>query len=217
MIMIYCFASSTDFGRAGKVDNYSDLCHGTVFTFFFISSATDLAKSVRGKLFIDDLDYATLALSFGVQSLLYRFHIPGPHTEQPTVNALMMMSAFCCCVVVIAEIKMRNQIFCPILRGFLLMVLGSWVIHSSLVLMETTEEEEQSHNLIMSVSMYYTWHVAINFVLVVCGWIVTYKLMAVNKCCCVPFGLEGSGDAIFLENRIRFDYHVLDRLDSDIE
>ncbi|XP_060064175.1 transmembrane protein 45B-like [Ylistrum balloti] len=219
IIMAYCFASSTDFGRAGKITSYSDLSHGTVFAFFVICSAIDLTKSICGKLFLEDLDYAALALTFGVQGILYGFHVPDLHAEEWTVNTLMMMSAFGCCITVIVEMRMRTQIFCPLLRGFGLMVLGTWFLHSSLVLMDplTIKGKVETHDMVISLSMFYSWHVAVNFILVICGWIITYKLMTLNKCCCVPMGMETGGDAIFLENRIRFDYHMLDRLDSDID
>lgn len=220
IVCFICFAfelaSATNFGKSGKIVNYDDLNFATIFAFFILSSIIDIITHCKGKLFVDDLDYAFLSLTFAIQAILYGLHIPDNSSTEWTIYSLLKLSAFSCCLSTLLEMKFRDKVYCPLLRGYCLMVLGSWSLHSVAILSDPQPDITQSHSRVLVLSMYFTWHCATDLFICLALWLFTIKLYRKNICCCLPLDYNTT-DTVYLENRVRFDYHVLDRLESDLD
>lgn len=211
--IVYEIILATDFGNAHNL-NYLNLLHMTVFAFFAFSYIIEILGHFKVKFIVDDLDYITLIFAFGAQALLYGCHFTTEDSLQCVVHNLMQYTAVMCCAITILEMKFRNNIVFPLFRGVFSMLLGTWILHTALFLMNGTVATETTNDAWM-ISLYFSWHCGVNAAILLCIWLITYKLLSHNKCCCLPITSDNEG--VCLHNRVRFDYPLLDRLESDVD
>lgn len=213
--IIYEIVLATDFGHAKNL-HYENLLHMTVFAFFSFSFIIEIIQHYKVKLIVNDLEYVTLIFAFGAQTLLYGCHFATEYSVKCVVHNLIQYTAVICCVVTALEMKFRTNVIFPLFRGVFVMVLGTWTLHTSIILEDKELSIDTKDNAWM-VTLYFTWHCAINGVFMLCIWLITYKLFTHNKCCCLPLDYNNTDDNVCLHNRVRFDYPLLNRFDSDVE
>ena len=198
---------------------YRHLHLATIFAFFGVAAIVDILKGCSKTILIPDMEYVILILSFGIQGVLRGFHILDKTAQEWAVYNLLMISSFVCCSAVALEMKVRDQLYCPLFRAVSVIVLGSWQMHAVFLAEDRSHGQYvDTHSRVIILSIYFTWHCAINFITAACLWLMVVKCLKQGYCPCTPALMhESEPDGIYLENRIRFDYHYLDRLESDLD
>lgn len=213
--VVYEIILATDFGKATDL-HYINLLHMTIFAFFAISFIMEILQHFKVKLIVDDLDYITLIFAFGAQALLNGCHSSTQYSVDCVVHNLTKYTAVMCCVVTALEMKFRHNVIFPLFRGVFVMVLGTWILHTAVIFVDKDLFTDTKKNAWM-ISLYFTWHCGINAVIMLCIWLITYKLFMHNKCCCLPIDSSADNEGVCLYNRVRFDYPLLDRFESDVD
>lgn len=85
---------------------------------------------------------------------------------------------------------------------------------ASQILLEAQDTEDEDHLLL--VPMYFSWHCFADMVLLLVLWLIIYKLSNKQSCGRLCSCNEDENESHF-EHHVHFDYHIIDRLDSDLE
>ena len=194
---------------------------GTIFIVLLFSGVMDLLTRWGSRTFYQYMDYAGLALFFATVAAILesRAFI----TAQPlsSVHSLTGYVAFASVVATAAEAVWSDQVLFPVTRSYLLMLQGTWWVQVALLMQEdevmTGAGGEDPHGTVVFFSIVFSCHAAINFSVAVCVWLLTAKLVERHWCACVQDDHRGQNEDVFLENRVRFNYHVLSRLESESE
>lgn len=191
---------------------------GTIFVFLLFSGVMDILAKWGQRSFYQHVGYAGLALLFAAEATILLSRAQFSIQPKSTIFSVTAYGAIGCLLFTMLEAIWPKQVLCSVMRSFLLLLQGTWFLHISLLTdsgLPSGDEETRNSNM-MLFSLFFTWHGAINFMIIICLWLLLGKM--VEKNCCICFVSQRHtrhSSAIFLENRVRFNYHVLDRIDSD--
>lgn len=216
-LLVYCIAS-IHFRLSITSEEYEKLSHATVFTFFLFSNIVDVIKHFKKNRLIHGFDYAILVLCHAIQAVIYGSHGHDMFPEIWIAHSLRMISSTACSFAVLHELIKPNTIASPMLRSISTLTLGSWLIQSFFLTVDGIADSDiEQNNRVIVISLYFTWHLGSNMILCGCVWLFTHKMLASNRCCCIPNDFDATGEDVYLQNRIRFDYHVMDRLEYELD
>ncbi|KAK7088750.1 transmembrane protein 45B-like [Littorina saxatilis] len=144
-------------------------------------------------------------------------------TEQPvsSLHSLSLYVAVGSMVVTVVEGLHPHNVLCPVARSYLLLLQGSWWLHAAVLTDSSSHlggaSVEGRRDTMLLFTMIFVGHAAVNVTMVVCLWLLVGKLVE-RSCCgrCLDADSTPS-DGVFLENRVRFNYHVLSRFDSETD
>lgn len=189
---------------------------GTVFICLMFSGVMDVLSQWGAKSFYKQIDYAGLVLFFSAQAVIFGSHAYIGIQPVTIIHTLSLYTAIAALLSTILEAVKSEQVLCPLTRSYLLLTQGTWFLHVSLLTqsnLQTGSVADSESALLLT--LFFTWHSAVNFLITSCMWLLVGKMTEKN--CCTCFENEGSepSDVIFLENRVRFDYNLLDHINSD--
>lgn len=192
---------------------------GTIFVFLLFSGVMDVLAKWGQRSFYQHIDYAGLVLFFAAESAILASR--SYFTEQPsaTLFSLSGWGAIACMGITVLEAVQSEHVLCPVARSYLLLWQGTWFLHISLLTQNSMPSQgiQIDKDSVVLFSMFYTWHGAVNVAIVLCMWLLVGKLIDRECFSCGESGAANRTDNIFLENRVPFNYHVLDRIGSDTE
>lgn len=84
----------------------------------------------------------------------------------------------------------------------------------SQILLKAQDAEDDNHLLL--VPMYFSWHCFADMVLLLVLWLIVYKYSNKQSCGWLCSCNEEENESHF-QHHVHFDYHIIDRLDSDLE
>ncbi|XP_067651014.1 transmembrane protein 45B-like [Haliotis asinina] len=205
------------FSGATKVQFLTNREIATIFMFFMISGVMDILVRWSGRTFYQQLDYVALLLFFAIQSVV--FVSRSQSSEQPLtmLYSLMLYTSLATLAATAMEMRYRDQVLCSVMRSYLLLTQGTWGLQVAFIVEDKSLMVNTDSDDILLTAMYFTWHCGINFFLVLSIWLIVFKMLQKQLCCCVAVDTAAGQDTIYLENRVHFDYHVLDRFESDVE
>lgn len=217
-VLAFCeFALDTGYYQEGAFISNTDL--GTIFIFLLFSGVMDVLAKWGSKSFYQHVDYAGLGLFFAAEAAI--FASKSYFIEQPSAALFSLTAciAVSCMVITVLEAVRSDQVLWPIARSYLFLWQGTWLLHVSLLTQDRLPSQgaEVDRDSVALFSMFFAWHGAVNFFIALCLWLLVGKLADKNCCPCAESGRLGRTDDIFLENRVPFNYSVLDRIDSETE
>ncbi|KAL8564445.1 hypothetical protein ACOMHN_057467 [Nucella lapillus] len=217
---------SFDHGYQGDHDFLSRLELGTLYVCLLVWGVMDVLARWGSRTFYNTADYAGLVLFFMAQAavLLTR---AGYVSQQP-VSSLQSLAGYTAGVgalVAVVEGVRREQVLPPVCRSFLLLLQGAWwlqaavlVAGGSLTPATTTSDPDDLHGAVTFLAMLFCLHAALTLLVVLSVWLLVGRLVERGRGGCLGGGEGGKhAEDVFLENRVRFNYHVLSRLDSESE
>ncbi|KAK7459427.1 hypothetical protein BaRGS_00038995 [Batillaria attramentaria] len=192
---------------------------GTIFVFLMFSGVMDVLAKWGSRSFYQHIDYAGLVLFFAAEAAILASRSYSAEQPLATLFSLTGCGALACMIMTVVEAVQSEQVLCPLTRSYLLLWQGTWILHVSLLTPGGVRSQgiESDRDSVVLFSMFFVWHGAINFFITLCMWLLVGKLVDKNCCPCGESSAAGRTDDIFLENRVPFNYHVLDRLDSETE
>ncbi|XP_029651220.1 uncharacterized protein LOC115224456 [Octopus sinensis] len=164
------------------------------------------------------LDYCIFIFAFGVEAILFGHYVMDDERDDSLASIGENLVTYCAImtvVVTILEFHYRNQVVFPFVRSFVTLVQGTWLCHYGTIICSPYKWDITDYNISI-LSTYFAAHGMANFIVIFIIWLITYKLALTDRCCCLPVSLEKTNE-VFLENRVHFNYHMLDRLGSDAE
>lgn len=155
----------------GKFTALGNGQHATMFFFFGITAVIDLL------LFFDvplpkDLDYVSNILAIGVEGLLFKFHLHGRTHLDVLLHTLLIYSIALNALGIILEMKYRHNILCALSRCYGFLLQGTWFWQVGFILYNPYPNhipwKPDDHDDLMIATMFFSWHVAANFLVVLC-------------------------------------------------
>ncbi|XP_071114076.1 transmembrane protein 45B-like [Haliotis cracherodii] len=141
--------------------------HATMFFFFGLTGLIDILIHFRAPL-PRNIDYISNAMAFGVEALLFNFHLYGRTPLDVLVHVLLLYVVLASIVCVFAEMRYRHNLLAPLGRSYLMMMQGTWFWQVGFILyppLGGAKWNENDHGQLMIATMYFTWHGGFNFII----------------------------------------------------
>ncbi|XP_046581646.1 transmembrane protein 45B-like [Haliotis rubra] len=151
----------------GKFRSIVNGQHATMFFFFGITGLIDILVHCRAPL-PPDTDYISNAIAFGVEALLFNFHLYGRTPLDVLVHVLLLYVILASIVCVFVEMRYRHNLLSPLGRAYLMLMQGTWFWQVGFILyppLDGAKWNENDHGQLMLATMYFTWHGGVNFIL----------------------------------------------------
>ncbi len=140
--------------------------HVTMYFFFVLFGSLSLLKPVLTKNVpeIEDVCYLTLAMSFFVEGILFKFHLFGRDNLDVVLHTLLIYVIFLSVLITLVEIKYKNSVLVTLSRAYLTLLQGTWFWQLAFILYNPihgiTQWDSEKHENMMLVVCIFTWHMA---------------------------------------------------------
>lgn len=157
--------------RNGKFFVLGNGQHATMFFFFGINAVIDLLL-FYGVQIPKNLDYVSMIIALGIEGLLFKFHLHGHSDLESLVHTMLLYSIALTMIGTILEMKYRDNIVCALSRCYGFLLQGTWFWQVGFILYNPnpnhTPWKPDNHDDLMIATMYYAWHIGVNFLLILC-------------------------------------------------
>ena len=169
--------------KDGHFSHFGNGQHATMYFFFGLSGAIDILVH-HGASLPKNIEYAIGILCFVVEDVLFMFHLHGRNPLDVLIHTLLVYTLHGCVLISTCELIFRNSLMVTLTRCFLVLQQGTWFWQAGIILYKPlTPWKEDDHKEMMLVTMIFTWHVAINFIIIMMiGLVVKMTL----PCCSSP-------------------------------
>ena len=162
----------------------SNTHHITMYTIFGLTGVIDILVH-RQVTLPDNIQYCFLILAFGVEGLLFRFHLHGRSDLDVHVHTLLVYCIVFCVIALCIEMRFRHQAISLAVRAFSVLLQGSWFIQLGFILYspfrENSSWDPENHEQIMLVTLIFAWHIVGNVLLVLVTALVVRCLCGAGK------------------------------------
>ncbi|GFR74817.1 transmembrane protein 45B [Elysia marginata] len=146
--------------------------HGTMAMIFLLSGVVDiiLLKSKDIKYFPDGTDYLLFGVNFGVQALQFVYHLEGRTPLSARLHGFQAFLAAMCALALAVEAQFRHNAMMPIMRGYFIMMQGTWMMHLMFILYHPGTEkrtwDEDAFESVELASMMFMYHMTFDLLLI---------------------------------------------------
>lgn len=137
--------------------------HMTMFGFFFFNALFEMLYHYRVPGLPPSLDKITGALAFGIEGLLFLWHLHGRNMLDIQVHTFLVYAIAMCTVGCLLEIQYPGDMRTMLFTTGATMAQGTWFLCVGLILYPPTGWERwdpESHEHRMWVTMMFTWNIA---------------------------------------------------------
>ena len=148
--------------------------HATMFFFFGIASVVELLVYFRVPL-PTDIEYAMYMLAFGIEGVLFRFHLHGRNELDVLLHTLLIYVISISILSICVEMKFRQSVLAALTRTFFVFLQGTWFWQIGFILYNPSPGAQKwkgdDHDEMMIATMLFAWHcAAVLFTMfVICG------------------------------------------------
>ncbi|XP_003502907.1 transmembrane epididymal protein 1A [Cricetulus griseus] len=180
--------------------------HLTVFIFLILDGCVDvMSKNVLRQRCVV-LERGSMALGIYVLLLLLLSHVQVSSKVELQVHSLLILVVFLLMLVLTAELWANGSFCLQLIKNFLFLMMGSWLMHSGFILFRPISGYPWKDDDIMFVTTFFCWHVMIN-ALCLLG---VYGFSSFwHRCYCPSLRLIGSKEVLYLESSSGTFYRLL--------
>lgn len=152
--------------KNGKFTHLNNAQHMTMYFFFGLNGVMDLALHYRLPL-PPDVDYASAALAFLAEGVLFYYHLHGRTHMDIQVHMFLFYLIMCCAVSTIAELCRKSSVLPALCRAFFTLYQGTWFVQVAFILyppLGMPKWNEDDHDQMMIVTLIFCWHGALIFI-----------------------------------------------------
>ncbi|BFZ10164.1 hypothetical protein BsWGS_13203 [Bradybaena similaris] len=174
--------------------------HATMYFLFLISGIVDIGVHY-GMALPPKTDFASMMIALLVEALLFLSHVHGRSQLDTHIHMLLVYVILATVVVMALEARFSHSAILGMARAYLLMLQGSWFWAVGIILYGHGKNDGwdgDSADSVMHSSIYFSWHCAAHFILLV--------LLNAGIYC-----LQRRGETKILENTLQ----VTDKLQYD--
>ncbi|TRY62080.1 hypothetical protein TCAL_06238 [Tigriopus californicus] len=141
--------------------------HITMFAFFGLHGVVDLLNAYQGQIVPIGLDYLSGVLAFGIEGVLFAWHLHGRPAIDVQVHTHLVYLIIMCAVGGIWEMNCRHDVKAALTRSTFMVLQGLWfvVVGQILYPISGNQWNSESHEQMMIVSMIFCWTVGLAVVL----------------------------------------------------
>ncbi|KAL8614550.1 hypothetical protein ACOMHN_049850 [Nucella lapillus] len=143
--------------------------HATMFFFFGITGVVDILVFYRAPL-PPDIEYVSVLLAFLAEWLLFKFHLHDRTELDVLLHTFLIYIVIASIAAVAMEMKFRHSLLGPLSRAYFLLTQGTWFWQVGFILYNpfpgATPWKGHDHDEFMMATLYFVWHCAVNFILV---------------------------------------------------
>ncbi|XP_076445675.1 transmembrane protein 45B-like [Babylonia areolata] len=152
-----------------RFDSIGNAQHITMYFFFALSGVLDLL-TMKGWA-PAGTDYVGVVIALLVEGALFKFHLYGRDELDVLIHTLLLYVIWLSVIVLALEAAYRNTAVLPLLRCLLTMLQGTWFWGVGLILYNpfpgAEPWEPDNHRSLMLAVVCFSWHVAVNLVIVI--------------------------------------------------
>ncbi|XP_050714101.1 transmembrane protein 45B-like [Eriocheir sinensis] len=159
--------------------------HTTMFFFFGLHGAAEVLLHYRIAA-PPDLDFLSGALAFGMEALLFFYHLHGRSNMDVQVHMLLFFVVVACAVSVVLEMCYKNSVVPALCRAYFILLQGTWFYQIGFILYPPVghQWDQENHRQMMLVTLLFTWHNATLFVgMALVGTLVYLRVKALPPSC----------------------------------
>lgn len=196
----------------GVFEHIGNAQHMTMYFFFGLNGAMDLLK-YYSFILPDGIEVASGIMAYGVEGFIFFNHLHGRKHMDVQVHIFLFCLIMACVLSLFLEIQYRNYVIPSLSRAYFTILQGTWFCQVGFILyppfgMQSWDWE--NHEQMMVVSLIFTWHLAVDFVLMLvfggCVWVymkifhqldeVNYHIVSTDsKLMSTPIKLNGHTDS----------------------
>ncbi|KAK3789705.1 hypothetical protein RRG08_035998 [Elysia crispata] len=156
----------------GSMEEAGQWQHELMSVAFIVSGIIDMVlSSSRARRFIPDgADYLAFFVTFLTELQQLVVHLDSRDAVDGRLHQLMAVTAAAGAISLVAEAVFRRHVMMAAIRGFSIMLQGTWVMNLMVVLYHPGVEEPfwnpNSHSTVALVSLMFAWHIIVDAVLV---------------------------------------------------
>lgn len=151
----------------GVFEHIGNAQHMTMYFFFGLNGAMDLLKHYQWPL-PEGIEAASGILAYTVEGFLFFNHLHGrPHMDVQ-VHMFLFYVIAACVFSVFLEIRHRNHVIPSLSRAYFTLTQGTWFCQVGFILyppVGMAKWDVNDHEQMMVVTLVFTWHLAVNMVL----------------------------------------------------
>ncbi|XP_033105790.1 transmembrane protein 45B-like [Anneissia japonica] len=138
--------------------------HCTMYVYFGLYGMI----KIIGQAYVPKLlKYSTvfLSLAFGIEGLLFYYHVHGHDDLDIHIHMLLVLAAFGCCILAFLEFRFPDEPIYRLTRILFTMVQGTWFWMIGTVLYQPPSGKKWSpddHENLMFLTTAFTWHVLVS-------------------------------------------------------
>ncbi|XP_045124180.1 transmembrane protein 45B-like isoform X1 [Portunus trituberculatus] len=159
--------------------------HTTMFFFFGLHGAAEVMLHYRLAA-PPDLDFLSGALAFGMEALLFFYHLHGRTAMDVQVHTLLFFVVVACAVSVVLEMCYKDNVVPALCRAYFILLQGTWFYQIGFILYPPVGRawSQEDHRQMMLVTLLFAWHNATVFVaMVLTGTLVYLRVKAMAPSC----------------------------------
>ncbi|GFS09739.1 transmembrane protein 45B [Elysia marginata] len=155
----------------GSMEEAGQWQHDLMSIAFIVSGGIDILISCTRarRLIPDGADYLAFFATFFIETQQLVIHLDTRDPVDVRLHQLMAITAAAGGVSLVGEAVFRRHVMLAVIRGFSIMLQGTWVMNLMVVLYHPGREEPfwnpSSHASVTLVSLMFAWHVIFNAVL----------------------------------------------------
>ena len=174
--------------QVGMVGDYNgfyvgDIQHVSMYTFFLLNGIVDCILHARCCKLPFSLDYVTSALAFAAEFILFYFHASVQEGLEKTLHTLLLWSIVACVASVLLEMNFRQSLLCGYFRAFTVFLQGTWFYQVAFILFPIFPSQQRwefNASNTMYASIYFSWHLLLVVLLIVC--IIAVTSVITSRC-----------------------------------
>jgi hypothetical protein len=156
--------------------------HATMFFVFGFSGVLDILIHHNFPL-PKGIGYVWMIITFSVEAVLFKFHLHGRTLLDVQVHILLLYTVYANVLCAIGEFKFQKSVFGPLSRAYFVFLQGTWFWQVGFILYNPVPGsipwDEESHEQHMIVTMMFTWHMAVVFIIMM---LIGALVACLNRC-----------------------------------
>ncbi|RUS88401.1 hypothetical protein EGW08_003857 [Elysia chlorotica] len=156
----------------GSMEEAGQWQHELMSIAFVVSGIIDIVlTNSRARRYIPDgADYLAFVVTFFIEMQQLVVHLDSRDAVDVRLHQLMAITAAAGGISLVAEAFLRRHVMMAVIRGFSIMLQGTWVMNLMVVLYHPGSEEPfwntNSHHTVALVSLMFAWHIIMDVVIV---------------------------------------------------
>jgi hypothetical protein len=152
--------------------------HMTMFGFFLFHCLFELLYFYRTPFLPPGLDYFFASLAFGVEALLFAWHLHGRSPIDVQVHTFLVYAVVSCAVATAVEMVRPCDVRATLLRCACVLLQAVWFWNIGFILYPPAGWQQwkiEDHNQAMIITMMFAWSVAAVFTFLLLAAVVVYR------------------------------------------
>uniref|UniRef100_T1JB66 Transmembrane protein 45B n=1 Tax=Strigamia maritima TaxID=126957 RepID=T1JB66_STRMM len=151
--------------------NIKNIFHVTIYWFVLIQSLVEILQFYKFRFIPPSAEYFTAVLAFIMHTFIFGAHIRGRSELDGLLHSLLALAIAGCAFTFALEAFIRDNLMVTLARCTCMLVQGTWLTHLGFIMFPPIAgmknwATELDHMEYMVLVMYFSWHIAVDTLIV---------------------------------------------------